>query len=70
MGRVDDRPIGKMLLSLAAPLGVAAIYGMSVLPEAREHGVASEMTLVALHKARGLGRERVVLHASEMAVSV
>lgn len=65
-----DQPIGKMLLSLSAPPGVAAIYGMSVRPEARGRGVASDMTLVALHRARHLGGHRVVLHASEMAASI
>lgn len=66
----DNHPIGKMLLSLSAPPGVAALYGMSVLPETRGRGVASDMTLLALHRARALGRQRVVLHASEMAVNV
>jgi GNAT superfamily N-acetyltransferase len=66
----EDQPIGKVLLSLAAPPGVAAIYGMSVRPQARGRAVASDMTLVALHKARDLGCKRVVLHASEMALNV
>jgi GNAT superfamily N-acetyltransferase len=65
-----DRPIGKMLLSLSAPPGVAAIYGMSAGPEARGRGLASDMTLLALQKARQLGRRRVVLHASQEAVNV
>jgi GNAT superfamily N-acetyltransferase len=65
-----NRPIGKMLLSLSAPSGVAAIYGMSVRPEARGQGVASDFTAVALHRAADLGCGRVVLHAFEMAVNV
>lgn len=65
-----DRPIGKMLLSLSAPPGVGAIYGMSVRPEARGRGIASHLTGTALHRARALGCVRVVLHASEMAVNV
>ena len=66
----DARPIGKMLLSFSAPPGVAAIYGMSVKPEARGRGVASDLTNLALHRAREYGCVRVVLHASEMALSV
>jgi GNAT superfamily N-acetyltransferase len=66
----EARPIGKMLLSFSAPPGVAAIYGMSVRPEARGRGVASDLTNLALHRAREQGCARVVLHASEMALSV
>lgn len=67
---LDGRPIGKAILSLAAPDGVAAIYGMSVRPEARGRGVATGLTTTALEKARSLGRRRVVLHSTEMAVGV
>ena len=67
---LDGEPIGKTLLSLAAPEGVAAIYGMSVRPEARGRGVASGLTTVALQRAIALGCRRVVLHATEMAVGV
>lgn len=67
---LDGRPIGKALLSFAAPDGVAAIYGMSVQPEARGRGVASGLTTVALEKARSRGCHRVVLHSTEMAAGV
>ena len=66
----DGRPVGKALLSFAAPEGVAAVYGMSVLPEARGRGVASGLTTTLLGRARDLGCRRVVLHATEMAVGV
>jgi GNAT superfamily N-acetyltransferase len=62
--------IGKALLSRAAPPGVAAIYGMSVTPEARGRGVASALTGILLERAERLGCERVVLHSSEMAIGV
>jgi ribosomal protein S18 acetylase RimI-like enzyme len=62
--------IGKVLLSLSAPPGIAAIYGMSVRPQARGRGVASALTEVALSRAKELNCRRVVLHSSEMAVSV
>ena len=65
-----DRPIGKALLSLAAPPGVAGIYGMSVRPEARGRGVARGLTVTLLERARRLGCRRVVLHSSEMAVGL
>src|SRR5262249_43341935 len=66
----SGRPIGKALLSLAAPDGVAAIYGMSVRPEARGKGVASTLTEILLDRAERLACERVVLHASEMAIGI
>lgn len=66
----EGQPVGKALLSLAAPEGVAAVYGMSVRPEARGRGVAGGLTLTLLARARELGVRRVVLHATEMAVGV
>ena len=67
---VDGLPVGKALLSLAAPEGVAAIYGMSVRPEARGSGIASGLTTTLLRRARNIGCRRVVLHATEMAAGV
>jgi ribosomal protein S18 acetylase RimI-like enzyme len=67
---VDGRPVGKGYLSLAGPPGVAAIYGMSVRPEARGHGIAGGLTQKLLEQANALGCRRVVLHSSEMAVGV
>jgi GNAT superfamily N-acetyltransferase len=66
----DGRPVGKALLSLAAPDGVAAVYGMSVRPEARGRGVAGGLTSTLLQRARELGCHRVVLHSTEMATGV
>ncbi len=67
---IDEIPVGKALLSLAAPKGVAAVYGMSVTPEARGRGVAGDLTTTLLERAKGLGCQRVVLHSSEVAVNV
>jgi GNAT superfamily N-acetyltransferase len=70
LARIDGEAIGKGYLSLAGPPGVAAIFGMSVRPEARGRGVASGITNVILARARELGCHRVVLHSSAMAVGV
>jgi len=67
---MHDRPVGKALLSLAAPEGVAAVYGMSVTPEARGQGIAGGLTTILLERALALGCRRVVLHSSEMATDV
>lgn len=67
---VDGAPVGKSYLSLAAPTGVAAIYAVSVLPEARGRGIAGGLTTVMLRRAQELGLVRVVLHSSDMAVGL
>jgi GNAT superfamily N-acetyltransferase len=67
---LDGRPVGKALLSLAAPAGVAAVYGMSVRPEARGRGVAAGLTTTLLARARSLDCRRVVLHSTAMAVGL
>jgi GNAT superfamily N-acetyltransferase len=67
---IDDIPVGKALLSLAAPKGVAAVYGMSVTPEARGRGIAGGLTTTLLKRAKALGCQRVVLHSSQIAVDV
>jgi len=64
------RPVGKGYLSTAGPPGVASIYGMSVLPEARGRGVASTLTGALLRRAREEGFSRVALHSSQMAEGV
>jgi ribosomal protein S18 acetylase RimI-like enzyme len=43
---------------------------MSVTPEARGRGIASDLTTTLLERAKELGCRRVVLHSSEMAVDV
>ena len=66
----NDEAVGKVLLSFAAPAGVAAIYGMAVRPQARGKGIASALTQIVLRRAYAAGSRRVVLHSSEMAVGV
>jgi GNAT superfamily N-acetyltransferase len=70
LARENGVPVGKALLSLAGSPGVAAIYGMSVQPQARGKGVAQGLTATLLQRAQELDCHRVVLHASEMAVGV
>jgi ribosomal protein S18 acetylase RimI-like enzyme len=66
----DGVPIGKGYLSLAGPPGVASIFGMSVVPEARGRGVASTITTAMLSRAKAEGCACVVLHSSEAAVGL
>lgn len=67
---IDRVPVGKGYLSLAGPPGVAAIYAMMTLPEARGRGVAGGLTAALISRASKLGCRRVVLHSSDMAVGV
>ncbi|HWH43674.1 MAG TPA: GNAT family N-acetyltransferase [Thermoleophilaceae bacterium] len=67
---LDGEPVAKGALSFAAPPGVAGIYGMSVLPAARGRGVAAGLTRLLLRHARESGCRRVVLHSTDMAVSL
>jgi GNAT superfamily N-acetyltransferase len=66
----DGRAVAKGYLSLAGPPGVAAIFGMSVQPEARGRGIATGLTTTLLRAARDNGAERVVLHSTNMAAGV
>ncbi len=67
---IDGAALGKAYLSLVGPPGVASIYGMSVLPEARGRGLARGLTTTLLRRARDEGCHRVVLHSSNMAVDL
>ena len=71
LARVDGEVVGKGFLCLdAGAPGVGAIYGMSVLPQARGRGVAGGLTTAMLVQAGKEGHRRMVLHSSEMAVRV
>jgi GNAT superfamily N-acetyltransferase len=70
VGWRGEVPVSKAYLSTAGPAGVASIYGMSVLPEARGRGVAAGMTTTLLRHAKALGMARVVLHSTQMARGV
>ena len=66
----DGTVVGKGYLSLAGPPGVAAIYGMSVLPPARGRGVAGALTTTMLQRAKQGGCHRAVLHSTDMALGL
>jgi ribosomal protein S18 acetylase RimI-like enzyme len=46
----------------------AAVFGVYVRPAARGHGIADRLTRLAVDRAAELGRKRVVLHSSDMAI--
>lgn len=67
-GWLNEKPVATSLLFLAA--GVAGIYAVATIPEARRTGVGAWMTLHTLLQARDRGYQAAVLEASEMGVSV
>jgi GNAT superfamily N-acetyltransferase len=68
LGLLDGKRVATAILFVAA--GVAGIYGVATLHEARGIGVGAAMTLALLQDARWLGYRAAVLQASQMGLSV
>lgn len=68
LGRMDGRPVATSELYLAA--GVAGIYFVGTLPEARGRGIARVLTLAALRDARDMGYRVGTLQATPEGLSV
>ncbi len=65
LARVDGEPVSKVVLHVAD--GVAGIYGVATTEAGRGRGLASALTLHALHAARDAGATVSVLHSTPMA---
>jgi GNAT superfamily N-acetyltransferase len=64
---LEGKTVGHSVLNLTTGrLGVAGIFNVGVLPEARGRGIGAAVTLAALRFARELGCRHALLNSTEM----
>jgi ribosomal protein S18 acetylase RimI-like enzyme len=68
LGTIDSTPVGTSLLFLDGQM--AGIYAVATIPSQRRCGVGTQMTRIAVEKARQLGYTYVTLQATQMGESI
>ncbi len=65
---LNDKPVA--IASLLLHAGIAGIYGVATLPEARRQGIGAALTLYAMRVARSLGYRIAILAPSEIGMNM
>jgi ribosomal protein S18 acetylase RimI-like enzyme len=68
IGWLHNAPVA--IASLLFHAGVAGIFGVATIPEARRQGIGAAMTLHTLHEARRCGYRVAVLSPTEMSIAL
>jgi GNAT superfamily N-acetyltransferase len=68
VGRLDGRPVATNMVFYGA--GVATVFGIGTVRDARGHGIGAAITLAGLEEARDRGYRRAVLFATEQGAPV